>query len=171
MKNKKLSQAVVLVTSVVALSGIILATGSDTDPLVTLSYLEESVTPALKAEAEAQAQESALQLESSINQEIAGLKESITQSPTSTQGQFFVVELSKGETLQINQGTQVVLRSGTAKVTASGSPAMMSLTEGGAVDTGHSLSSNHLYLSTQSNSSITASADSVLMVCGGYEKR
>lgn len=171
MKNKKLTQAVVLVTSVVALSGIILATGSDSDPLVTLSYLEETVTPALKAEAQAQAQESVLQLESSINQEIAGLKDSITQSPTSTDGQFYLVELAKGETLQINQGTQVVLRSGTATAAASGNPVMMSLTEGGSVDSGHSLVANHLYLSTQSTGTVAASADCLLMVCGGYEKR
>ena len=77
--------------------------------------------------------------------------------------------MTNGQTMSLNVGCEVLLRVGTATVRSDGSPALIDLTSGGTVNSGASLTKNHLYMSTIEGRSLTAGANTVkLLVRGGY---
>lgn len=168
MKHK-LGIAATVVVILGGMIGMTLANGGATDPLITLSYLQESVTPDLEAEAATQVKAGLAELEATLDREIATLKDGLSDSSTSGSSHFLVVTLSKGQELRLDIGTQVVLRVGAVTVNASGSPALVNLTQGSTINSGSSLNMNQLYLATIENRSLIAIEDTVkVMVAGGY---
>lgn len=167
-----LTTAGILALSLVA--GTAVASGDQTDPLITLSYLEESVTPQLTESARTQAQAIAEDLDQRFEAELSALETEFKASSGSNSNsthQFQLVSLSKNQSITLDLGTQVVLRIGTASVSASSSPALINLTSGGSLETDQELSMNHLYLATISGRKITATdASTKLMVYGDYTK-
>ncbi|MFI3254793.1 MAG: hypothetical protein R3Y63_10720 [Eubacteriales bacterium] len=158
-------------TLALGLGSFALATGgSSSDPLVTLSYLQQTILPSLSKESKAQAELAAAEAEANIDKAIASLRTELESSSQSNQ--FLLVSLSEGEEIILDVGTQVVLRIGTATVTAASTPALVNLTQGTSIATGTSLATNHLYLATISDRTLTATANTVmLMISGGYVKK
>jgi hypothetical protein len=81
---------------------------------------------------------------------------------------FQVVKVDKGKQLIGNVGCEIVLRLGTAKCYASGSPGLINLSDGDDLPNGGQLSSNSLYLVTVDGRGFTATANVTALVMGPY---
>lgn len=134
-----------------AISGILSGTmslaaevGSEQDPLVTLSYLNETFLPKILSQVQG-------------------------TGTGSTGTSFTVVDLSKGGRLSLSVGAEVLLRAGTASCGASSSPGLVDETTAGVLENGGALVKNHLYMATVEGRTVKAGSDGVkLLVRGGY---
>ena len=125
--------------------------GSQSDPLVTLSYLTGTFTG---------------QVMERVDRLIAQ-RDGQPGGGQGLSGPYTAVTLSAGQTLRGEAGCEVLLRSGAASCAASGEPGMVDTTSGGTISPGARLQANHLYLMTDSRA-VTASEGAVLLVRGGY---
>ena len=153
MKRKKWSgrfACVGLVMAVIA-GGTIAAgsQGSQSNPLVTLDYLNEVALPQIMEQVDKQVKERFDKLK----------KEQKTESLT-----FQTVEMKAEEMLMPEAGSQFLLRSGTLKST----DALVDLTTGETWVNDGSLAENHLYIVTGKKQSVTAETDCILLLQGGY---
>lgn len=114
--------------------------GSQGDPLVTLSYLNETYLPKILAQ-------------------VGG-----TGSAASS---FTVVALSNGQTLSLGVGGEVMLRVGSAVCGATGAPGLIDETTAGSIDNGGALVKNHLYMSTIDGRTVKATGDGVKLLARG----
>lgn len=135
--------------------------GSAGDPLVTLSYLNETYLSQIMAQVDAKIAQRNAAL--GLGQQTTG---GMTPGTAST---FSVVTLSQGQTLIGNIGCEVMLRVGTASCVASSSPGLVDETSGDTLSGGGGLTQNHLYMMTVEGRGVTATAGTVkLLVRGGY---
>ena len=125
--------------------------GSQSDPLVTLSYLTGTFTG---------------QVMERVDQLIAQ-RDGQPGGGQALSGLYTAVTLSAGQTLRGEAGCEVLLRSGGASCAASGAPGLVDTTSGNTISGGAQLQANHLYLMTDSRA-VTASDRAVLLVRGGY---
>lgn len=143
--------------------------GGQSDPLITKSYLDETVVPSLTVEATAAAQAQIDSMTATLDAEIAALQKEIDAAVVGSGGQYEVVSLASGQSLYPDLGTQMVLRIGSVHVTSTSFPALVDLTKGESLSSGDSLTVNHLYLSTIEGRVVTSTANSTkIMVYGGY---
>lgn len=139
-----------------------LAAGDQSDPLVTLSYLTQTVLPDLvkstQDKADAKAQELTTQFE-----QLAG------QSGTGGSASYQVVTLSAGQRMDLGLGAEVMLRVGSATAGAAVNPALVDTTTGENLNHGGALVQNHLYMATMTDHYITAGSGTVkVMVRGSF---
>ena len=126
--------------------------GSQSDPLVTLSYLTQTVQPDILRQVEERA--------------------NTRQADLMTQFEHRLVTLSSGDRLELEVGCEVMLRVGSAAVNSATEPALIDMTTGGTLANAGSLVQNHLYMATIPDRTVTASAGTVkLLVRGGYSIR
>lgn len=143
-----------LAVSCVAMSGVSLAVepGSATDPLITLSYLNETFMG---------------QIMDRVDQKIAQRNSGLGQSGAGME--FSVVTLSKGQVLTGDIGCEVMLRVGSATCVAASTPGLVDETSGSTLSGDGALAANHLYMMTVENRGVKAGADTVkLLVRGTY---
>ena len=149
-------------------AGTALAAGGDQDdPLITLSYLTRTVTPDILDQVERQGEAYRTQLLERFNASIEEFKRQASQTPGGGEGSasFSVVTLTAGQQLSLDVGCEVMLRVGSASVSA---PTLVDSTSGGTLDSGGTLAANHLYLATIAGRTVTAGSGTVyLMVRGG----
>jgi len=132
----------------VLLAGAALAAGdqgSQSNPLVTLSYLNDVAVPAIMKQ---------------VDERIAQ-REAELEKKTASAAVFQTVEVGQGRTLVLKAGSQLLFRSGNLQVPSSG---LLDLTDGTTV---WSLTANHLYLTTGEMRLAVKEAGTV-MVQGGY---
>ena len=127
--------------------------GTQSDPLVAKSYLDQVVTPKLQAEFETKLDEQVQIMEQQIAAQSSGLS-------------FTAVSLSNGQTLKCSAGCEIVLRAGTAAVT--GTSGISDVTDGATIAVGSYLTPNHLCMVGADGDGIKASSSVTLLVCGGY---
>ncbi|MDD3346234.1 hypothetical protein [Oscillibacter sp.] len=159
-KNRWFLRMLALLAICGALSGtmsLAAEAGSDQDPLVTLSYLNETFLNNVLAR---------------VDEKIAARNAQITQQlggqATST-AVFSVVTLSSGQTLTGGIGCEVMLRVGSAVCVASSAPGLVDETTGATLGGGSALSQNHLYMMTVEGRGVKAGAATVkLLVRGTY---
>ena len=148
--NKKRILVIALcILLVLAGAGVYAATnyGSESDPLITRSYLDAVVQPKLENEFDAA-------LEKAEN----ALMETVP-------GEFTELQLRGGQTVLCAAGGELILRSGGAKTEGS----LSDTTAGTAVTGGSSAAANHLYLAAEADSGFTASSSgAVVLVSGSY---
>ena len=174
MKNKIITGIAVL-AAVALISGASIlafaASGSQTDPLVSLSYLTDIFKPQIMNEVKQVEQELTQEFESRIALLESQLQSNQGSSPSAPDSAdvFSVVTLSKGQALTCSVGTEIMLRIGTA--TGSGSaPALVNYTKGETLSSGSSLTVNNMYLITIEGNGIKATADLVrVLVRGNYK--
>ena len=128
--------------------------GSQTDPLVTKSYL---YGPFLN------------DVHSLVDQTVDERKAELEQA---AQGQgsgnvFTVVTLRRGQTLVGDVGCEVMLRVGTATCGSSDSVGLIDTTTGANLGNGGALVTNHLYMVTISTRSVTATSGTVKVLARG----
>lgn len=133
--------------------------GSQTDPLVTLSYLRDTFTGQVmdKVDTLLAGRDAALRKE---------LGDKLSQLPAGTAGETYsAVTLDAGQTLRGEAGCEVLLRSGSARCAGEGT--LMDATSGGELGEGSALAANHLYLMPDARS-ITTADGATLLARGSY---
>ena len=125
--------------------------GSQSDPLVTVSYLTKTLQPSME-----------LAFDSAVTSAMTDLEKQFESELT---GEFAVVSVDSGKTMKCNTGCEVLFRSGSAKAVGSG---MLDTTEGVALSAGKAMTANHLYLSSADGSGFTASSAVTVLVRGTY---
>ena len=136
--------------------------GTDRDPLITLSYLNENFINTILEK---------------VDQKIAGrnneivrqLGGQVSDSATGTTDAFIVVTLAKGQVLTGDIGCEVMLRVGTANCVAPSSPGLIDETDASTLNNGGALVKNHLYMMTIEGRGVQATAETTkLLVRGTY---
>ena len=163
-KNRWFLRAVVLL----ALSGILSTTaslaaeaGSEGDPLVTLSYLNDTFLDTILTKVD----QKIAARNSQIAQQTGGQVTS-DSGPVST---FTVVTLSSGQVLKGDIGCEVMLRVGSAVCVSPSSPGLIDETSAGTLNNSGALAQNHLYMMTIENRGVKATAATTkLLVRGTY---
>ena len=148
------------------------AAGDQSDPLVTKSYLEQTVIPSVVSQVETKAAARQEELKTTFSAQIEQYKKDVAAMGTSGGGSsasYTLVTLTSGQTMYLDVGCEVMLRVGTVTVNAATTPALIDVSTGGTINGGASLTKNHLYMSTIADRTITPTAGTVkLLVRGGY---
>ncbi len=164
-----------LLVSVAAAAG---GPGSEDDPLVTLSYLNDTFLPQLLGKVDEKLETRDKELSDKLNaqaqKDAEALAEQYGATPPSTGGaekpeSFTVVTMASGETLLGDIGCEVMLRVGTANCVAPSAPGLIDETDGTTLGGGKELVKNHLYMMTIDERGVKATAATTkLLVRGGY---
>ena len=148
------------------------AAGTQTDPLVTLSYLNDVNTPAILKEVDARldTREQALvdKLNASIAQYEKDMEEQLAAAGggTASSSAVFAVVTVK---LLGGVGCEFLLRSGSAVCVAASAPGLIDSTDGATLASGGAIQPNHLYLSTAEGRGLQAGSDATVLVRGSYQ--
>lgn len=136
--------------------------GSVGDPLVTLSYLNETFLGNIMTAVDQK-------IAARNNQIVQQLGGSVSGGGTSTAATFTVVTLSSGQTLTGDIGCEVMLRVGTAVCVSPSTPGLIDETAASTLNNGGALVQNHLYMMTIENRGVRATAATTkLLVRGSY---
>lgn len=127
--------------------------GTQADPLVAKSYLDQTVTPKLQAE-----------FQTKLDQQVQLMEQQIAANATGLN--FNAVTLSNGQTLKGSVGCEFILRSGTA--VSNVSLGLSDVTDGKSLASGTALTINHLYMVGTQDDGVKASSAVTLLVRGGY---
>ena len=162
-----------------ALIGVAVAAGqqgTQADPLVTLSYLQQQALPQLLADVDEKVATRQDELEDKLSAVADGYVAEVEAALGTSGGQsggavYQVVELSAGQTLTASAACEILLRSGAAACVSDSSPGLVDMTDGSTLPNGGALKANHLYLATLEGRGISASTAVTLMVRGTYTIR
>ena len=163
-KNHWLARALGLLALSLVLNGTISAAaeaGSSGDPLVSLSYLNETYRQTILSKVDSRIAER----NTALIAQLGG-----SGSGGGTAASFTVVTLSSGQVLKGEIGCEVMLRVGTASCVAPSAPGLIDETGGSTLNNGAGLVKNHLYMMTIEDRGVKATAGTVkLLVRGGYQ--
>lgn len=174
MKNfKRRALPALLAFTFVLGTGAAMATGGDKkDPLITLSYLEDTVIPEILDALSVETKSINKELKSDLAGQIKDYQkemESLVSGTSVGSETYTLVTLNAGQTLALDVGCEMMLRVGSVTVNAATSPALIDVTTGGSNANGASLEKNHLYMATIPDRTLTPATETVkLLVRGGY---
>ena len=154
-KDRWLLRAVVLLALSAGLMTTALAAeaGSSGDPLVTLSYLNDTFFNTIMQR---------------VDQKIAERTgQALPGGTSSTAASFVVVTLSEGQTLTGGIGCEVMLRVGSAVCVSPSDPGLVDETTASALANGGALAQNHLYMMTIEGRGVRATAGTVKVLARG----
>lgn len=136
-----------LALSAALMTGVSLAAeaGSAQDPLVTLSYLNETF----------------------FNSIMDRVDQKIAQQTGQASSSFTVVTLSQGQTLTGGVGCEVMLRVGGAVCVSPSDPGLIDETAGTTLADGAALVQNHLYMMTIEGRGVRASGGTTKVLARG----
>lgn len=165
-ENRNLARVVAML----ALCGVLLTTatfaaeaGSAQDPLVTLSYLNETFLNTILTRVD----EKISARNAGVAQQLGGQTGSVPGAAAAST--FTVVTLSNGQTLTGGIGCEVMLRVGAAVCVAPSAPGLIDETSAAALNNSGALVQNHLYMMTIENRGVRATAATTkLLVRGTY---
>ena len=164
MKKWKIAAAALCVcflfTAAFAASG---TPGGQTDPLVTLSYLNGSYTKQVKDMVDQTVTARKAEMEQSLRNILAG--QGGGGVPSS--GTFTVVTLAQGQSLVGEVGCEVMLRIGAASCAGQDSVGLIDTTAGSVLGGGQALAVNHLYMVTIAPRSVKAGSATVKVLARG----
>lgn len=178
-KTMKLAAVLALVLVVTGVSAYATAGGKN-DPLVSLSYLNETFLDTVTEKVQEIIKSRDTELKEALSKEIVAAEREIAaeygsgSEGSNTPGEyetttFVVVTLEKGQTLVGKIGCEIMLRVGSASCVADSSPGLVDTTAGSTLAGGKALSANHLYMATVDGRGVVAASDSVkVLVRGPY---
>ena len=153
--------AVGVLTAFAAMAGG--GAGSQTDPLVTLSYLTETFTDQIMDKLDGLL----AQRNTALTKELADRLAQLPDGTVVSRDAYRVVTLSAGQALSGEAGCEVVLYSGAARCTGEGSTGLIDATSGNDLANEAALTANHLYLMPESRT-ITTVNGATLLARGTY---
>lgn len=135
--------------------------GTSSDPLISMSYLKNTLLPQLSSQFQELVDDSEETLTQYIDNRIAA---------SGGGGESYkVVTLSRGQQIIGQVGCEFILRIGTASCTAEDSPGLVNASSGGTIESGDALEKNNVYIVSIANNGITATAGTVkVLVRGSY---
>jgi len=195
LNNKKwtiwLTCALVAVLMVAGLGVIAAEYGSQSDPLVTLSYIEQVLLPQAKKDVDQQVEDSMEDFEDLLNaknkdiqkyidkklrsfasgdvdevlvEEIAALILEEGETSSVSNAPWAVITVPAGATVVCEPGVQAVLRSGQASSTA----LLVDLSNGEDLTAGKALALNHMYVTDASGEGFFTAQGCTVLISGGY---
>ena len=172
-KKKRILIGVCVLIGVLFVAGITAAVatttyGSSDDPLVTLSYLNQTVKPEIMKELDAN-------LETTKAELAADFSARISQQTGSSGGvvspdAFTPVTLTARQVIRCSAGAELLVSSGGATAYGGSSPRLIDETDGTSLTAaGAAMTNNHLYIVPGEGNGLRAASDgTVVMVRGGY---
>lgn len=141
-----------LIFTVLTANIVMAEPGGEDDPIISLSYIENTVIPELKAYVDAKVAS------------ISGSSGSGTKAHV-----FEVVEISQGQKLIAEAGTELILRMGSATVIATEKGGLADTTAGYDLPNLSEMPANHLLIVPLADGrGLVAQTDIIVMVKGGY---
>lgn len=129
------------------------APGTNDDPLVSLSYITDTLVP---------------ELHSYVDSKISAIGNQ-PQGGTASQPGFSVVDVKQGQTVKGGNGCEMILRMGSATVNASQSGGLSDVTAGFDLPQGYAMPSNHLLVvPINDGRGVTMTTDGKIMIKGAY---
>ena len=173
MKKNRRWIAVCLCLALVVLGGgaALAAAGGQNDPLVTLSYLQQTVIPDILSQVETKTAAKQQELSKDLSAQIDTYRQQAGQGGGTVTGgaSYTLLALTTGQTVHLDVGCEVLLRVGSARINANTAPALIDLSSGGTINNGTSLTKNHLYMATIPDRTLTPTAKDVkILIRGGY---
>ena len=145
------------------------APGDSSDPLVSLSYINETVIPALTAKLEGMVGDAKSELSDSFDSTLEEFKDSLNAETVTNalddignRSEYKTVELSDGQSVMLDTGCEVLFVSGEGLSNGT----LSDTTAGVSMENGR-LEANHLYLCTGSVA-IIADGEAELLIKGDY---
>ena len=167
-RNRKTVRIAVITAAAVAavsLGAMAADVGSESDPLVTLSYLTQQFTPSVLNQVDSQSTKAKAELATQLEAKLQG---SGSGNASSASSAFEVVALTQGQKVVGTAGCEMMLRSGSATCTAANNPGLIDLTGGAELNAGAAVTANHLYMATEGSGGMTAVAAATVLVRGSY---
>lgn len=150
----KIKKTFIIIGAVVCLLGataVFSEAGSNDDPLISLSYLNNSIE----------------QIKTYIDNKIANIN-----GGTSSSNELEVVELEKGQFLLGYTGTEIILRSGKGKAVVSDLGGLSDVTAGNDIGKDLNIPPNHLLIVPRDDGrGVYVTTDAIFMVRGTYDIR
>ncbi len=155
MKFKRTTAALGIALALAATGMAYSEPGTESDPLISLSYLEEKLD----------------ELKDYIDSKVANNGEQIPSNPSDNS--LVVVELFNGQMLIGDAGSEIILRSGSATAITSPSGGLSDVTAGTDITEGKPIPANHLLIIPRSDGRgiFVTKNSTFVMVRGGYTIR
>ena len=153
--KKKQTQILVLICIAIILLAIFVLhiIRINSDPLVSVSYLNNTVQPELEKE-----------FSNQLDVKADELQKSFAAAINDNTGAYKTVKIESGQKVSLGSDSEFVFVSGKAK--ASKDNALSDVTSGQALKKDGSLVANHLYIALSDGASFQATEDTVFMVRG-----
>lgn len=186
----------VAVMMIAGLGAIAAEYGSQSDPLVTLSYIEQVLLPNAQKDVdkavsnamedfEDDLSDSNKDIQSYIDKKLrsfasgdvddelidaiaAAVLEQAGGSVTAGEVSWSVIQVPAGSTVVCEVGVQAILRVGQATCVAAGSPGLIDLSNGETLENGGALAANHLYAASIQGRGIYTAQGCTLLIAGSY---
>ncbi len=128
------------------------APGTDDDPLISLSYIEDVLIP---------------KIEQYVESKLAGLSAGGTEQGTANA--FIVVEAKQGDEIICSAGAELILRMGKAEIIATEKGGLADTTAGYDLANGTEMPANHLLIVPVGDGrGLKAQTDIIVMIKGDY---
>lgn len=132
--------------------------------LVILLVLTALIAGCIGAYAAAGDADDPIVTKSYVDQQISSLKSSVTQNDT-----FSVLHIAAGQMVIGGEGTEIILRSGEARIVAPGENGVSDITAGLDLTQGTRITTNHMLLTPRNDGrGLQAVTEAYLMVKGEY---
>lgn len=160
---------IVLVAILFVGFGTVLAEqGGADDPLVSLSYLNDQLTPSFLRQVDEKLAARESQISENLQEQIDDAIANFEGGGTTVGSTYQVVTLDSGKTLRGKVGTEILLRRGTGICVSSTLPGLINMTEGGTLTNGNALKANNLYLITDDGRGVYAQNSTLTLLVKGY---
>ena len=136
--------------------------GSNEDPLVTLSYLNDVFMTEILGKVDQEIEKRNQEIVKSVGGQVSGAEGGAVST-------FTVVTLTNGQILTGDIGCEVMLRVGSASCVTPSNPGLIDETDGTVLNNGGALVTNHLYMMTVEGRGVKATAATTkVLVRGTY---
>jgi hypothetical protein len=188
---------VLVAVMMIAGLGVIAAEyGSQSDPLVTLSYIEKVLLPNAQKDVDKTVSNAMEEFEDAlsdsdkiiqsyidkklrsfasgdVDEELidaiaASVLEQAGGSVTAGEVSWSVIQVPAGRTVVCEVGVQAILRVGQATCVAAGTPGLIDLSNGETLENGGALAANHLYTASIQGRGIYTAQGCTLLIAGSY---
>lgn len=188
---------VLVAVMMIAGLGVIAAEyGSQSDPLVTLSYIEKVLLPNAQKDVDKTVSNAMEEFEDAlsdsdktiqsyidkklrsfasgdVDEELidaiaASVLEQAGGSVTAGEVSWSVIQVPAGSTVVCEVGVQAILRVGQATCVAAGTPGLIDLSNGETLENGGALATNHLYTASIQGRGIYTAQGCTLLIAGSY---
>ncbi len=139
--------------------------GTSSDPLITLSYLNDKVMPSVLSEFQKKMDAKVNELTTGYEKRIRELEDKLNNSSGGGSETFAVVTLKNGQSVSCSEGAEVMLRTGSAQAWSE----ISDLTSGTPLAVGGELILNHMYTIPYAGGGLGATSDSTLLIRGTYK--
>lgn len=164
MKQKKLVIVLSAVLALVAIVGISAYAasnyGTQSDPLVTLSYIDNILTPKLMDQVKGEINSSVKDIDKAID-------DAVKASGNIAAETYTLVTLTEGQTLTGGVGAELILRSGDAFSVGGAYSALIDTTTGDTSEFGAYITANHLYLATDYGAGVICESETATFLVRG----